>query len=206
MIHRSAVLVLLASLALGCAASGEEAAFLPLDGKGDGLSQSFVAEHCEAFVDKAAVVSFSQSSSRLLQVYLKAINERLDGEVVEAGFVGGQKVCLSCGVGESSGPTVTHPLQVTAESFLGAPDYFEMTLPVATVEEEGTTVKLEGMFYVLTDRGTRYTVRAEPDDHTNLVADMGLSPWTEDVGALDPIGWLPADHVARRQLNPDGCL
>jgi hypothetical protein len=208
MTNRTSLLAAFACLAFGCADLADERAALPAatNGKADGLVQSLVANHCEVFVDKAAIVSFSQSTSKLMQVYLKVLPERLDGEVVEAGFVGGQTICLSCNVGESGGPTQTRPLQVEAERFFDALDYFEMTLPVATSEDGGQTVRLEGLFYVLTDQGTRYTVRSEPDDHATVDADMDLPAWSDDVGALDPIGWLPTDSRARRQLNPDGCL
>ncbi len=197
----------LAGCLLGCAVDAPDTeATAAAGGKADGIARSVVARYCEAFVDKAAIASSSQSSSRYLQTYLKVLNDRLDGDVVEAGFTGGRTVCASCDVGESGGYTTTRPLFVIAHRFLDAPDYFEMTLPVGLDDNEGTTVKLQGQFYVLTDQGTRYTVRADPDDHAMLDRDLDLPAWHDDISTLQSIGSYPTYHPARLQLDPDGCL
>lgn len=178
---------------------------------------TYPANHCEGFIDKARPVFFSQSSGSMLTVYVKTLNERLDSPIRAVGFTGYARVCISCNVSESGGAIVDKPLSVGARPFVGASNYFELTLPVGTYSDRDATIGLTGEIYVLTERGTRYLL-TNPSEQTELDLDGNLTHALSGVydrlgvKSYGDVGQLPKTADLSQQgfslgsrLNPDQC-
>lgn len=174
----------------------------------------FTANFCEVFVDKAAVVGFSQVSNQFLRAYVKTLNDRLDGPIARVGFVGEQQVCISCNVGESGGPRITESIDLTATSFVGSADYFEVQLPIRAFQGSSRNVveAVRGQFYVETEAGTRYlakSARGRVELNTFSPQTLNLGPVVLgnilDVNTLTSLGTRGPNEAPRPLLNPDGC-
>lgn len=186
----------------------------PTEDEGAAANEDAVtASSCQVFVDKATI---SRSSHGLhgYRLFLKTLNDKLDGKVTRVGFhavvhdLGGR--CQGDNaLGYMNGcEDVGRWRDYFAQSFVGAGDYFEMDL---TLGHDFTFPhQFEGVFFVETDKGTRYWHKAAAGqnfflDHTGFdhvesaLRSKGVSWWDADVGRLPKT----ADFYS--YLNPTAC-
>jgi hypothetical protein len=121
--------------------------------------ENLQANNCEVFVDKISAY-YGEHGSVSLKLYVKTLNYRLDGAITEVGFRNRMNVKrFFSGTNEEIGWT-----NVLLESFVGAKDYFELSLP--NIASDYGSIEIEGAIYVKTDKGSYYWFK--PGD-TNFI-------------------------------------
>lgn len=179
----------------------------------DVISRNVNATHCEAFVEKGAVV-FGNGQRSELRFYIKIHPERLDGAVKYVGFhaykhdVGG--IC--------NGPSpLTNPYCAkvgTWSDYKSRPlvheskDYFDVRLETSDID--GDVFKYEGAFFVQTDMGTRYWLHVNKRFENFYFDEDFIDLAVERFCAFDQTGFdqalIPMSSAAGLGLNPWGCL
>lgn len=145
--------------------------------------QDLPAKYCELFIDKVTV-NPGKFDSRIVTIYLKTLNERLDGKIQEVGFR--HMVHVSNQRGHYSSRSWSN---MKAVPFMNARNYFEISLPVS--HGFGNSL-YTGSFYVLTDKGTTYWVNQRDEGNFNF--NEGTYKWIE--GSL---------RIKMEYFNPTGC-
>jgi hypothetical protein len=159
----------------------------------------YPAHHCELFIDR--VVAYQGNHAlRAIKLYVKTLNERLDGPITEVGFRN-RRSGVSCGVNMDIGWNNTH-----LDHFVDSNDYWVLDLPLASNYGQ---IRHVGAFYVRTARDTYYWLH--PADGENFVFDrrthddilnvMGL-PYNYSTG---PQSGVSTAQGKLRYFNPGGC-
>jgi hypothetical protein len=182
-----------------------------------GYADSFPANHCEGFIDKARPIFFSQVDRKVLKLYIKTLEERMDSPVRAVVFRGNHVLCLSCNVSESGGAAGVQPYDTSATRFVGSRDYFELEIPVAGTDSQRNAIReTVGRIVVISMFGTEYIL---PNSEGGLIhsftsntayalvsvysviaknpSSVGGVPKTADFGSVG--GELS------RKLNPHSC-
>jgi hypothetical protein len=123
-----------------------------------------------------------------VNVFLKIRTNALDGAIKNVVFFN------TSSVSDAEGGGSTAPWNAQAlKRFAGASDYYQLDLPTTGCNENvgcGTT-QYTGAFYVETDKGTRYWVKA--GDGKDFTFDPRL---TNDVGSQAYTVWLQSPQTA----------
>lgn len=181
-------------------------------GKADEVQNTDVrASACEVFVDKVSPRVYKDVRGVIL--YVKTLNDKLDGEVTEVGFYG-HATTDGCTKGpwDEECPGTFAWRSFKGEPHFGAKDYFEITL---TVWNSMINKRIyEGAIYAKTSTGKTYW--ANPQGGGNFIIDypmvenvLDLVPQCRDsnlviCGNADPSTRLStADSF--EYLNPDRC-
>jgi hypothetical protein len=170
------------------------------------------ATHCEAFVEKGAVV-FGNGQRSELRFYIKIHPERLDGAVKYVGFHAFKEDVS----GICSGPSpLTNPYCAKVgiwSDYKSRPfvheskDYFDVRIEASDID--GDMFSYEGVFFVQTDMGTRYWLHADrqsqnfqfAEDYIDLAIDRQCAFDQEDFDQA----LIPASSAVGLGLNPWNC-
>ncbi len=153
-----------------------------------GVHRNVDASHCEAFVERAALV-FGNGQRVELRVFLKAHPHMLDDAVVEVGFHALKRdpgrVCS--GAFRRSNPQCAN-VDVWSDYrgrpfFYGSKDYFEVRFDVSNIE--GDFFSYEGVFYVQTEMGTRYWIHPSEQINHFFFEEQFVDQMMEDQCAFD---------------------
>jgi len=142
------------------------------------------AKNCEIFIDK--IESFENTDGgRAFNIFVKTLNFRLDGMIVEVGFrtkAEGQR-CDVCRKGWHIEKLV---------SFWNSSDYWTLTLDLGSDYQK---ISYSGSFYAKTDRGVYYWFKQQNGD---FLFDQEL--WD----SLDKTG-VPTQTDSMTPFNPNRC-
>jgi hypothetical protein len=114
------------------------------------------ADACEVFAD-AVVTKRSSHGLLFVKLFIKTLNEKLDGNIVEVGMYAHRKPSAKPIPGEPLPPLVDGDYEwrsYKAERFVGSGNYFDVELPIA--HDWMANREYEGSIYVKTDQGTYY--------------------------------------------------
>jgi len=194
-------LLALSALTQGCAVDEtSDADFLAVEA--GGKADDFHAGYCEVFIDRIVPVHGSHAST-YLNVWVKTLNDRLDGEITKVAFYGHHLDTGWCG--DERCPEVWSAWEVRElDSFVGASDYFE--IPLFLSGDYSPMVQWEGAFYVETDKGTRYWTNAA--DGGNFFLDRNMSDRLDQMRGGYNYTPSPAYAIPTSEfpyLNPDAC-
>lgn len=167
------------------------------------------ANHCEVFVSRIGISSDVTSfDSRWVSIYLKVLNERIDGNVVEIGARAQRTVYHSLG-------SSTYEWQ-TLDSFpvAGRGDLLEIPFKVAvrnyTVQKYSNRQKYEVAFFLRTDKGTTYWVKdsarrnfiVDENTYKNAASQLGFDEYNHP-------GYAPLENSILSNefpyYNPGNC-
>jgi hypothetical protein len=203
---KTAALSLLTALPLFACATDGDPALEPTDvpgglDKADNGSAHYRASYCEVFLDRVTPYVGSHGI-KALEVYVKTLNDRLDARVVEVGF--------RAQVRAENGVVTTDWRNYPANTFPGAADYFELSLPISS--DFGTTIR-EGAFYVKTAANTYYWAKLDAGNGNFLFDQPEFGALYGAAGYFQSANFSPAwdrgidtrTTDAGRALNPSGC-
>lgn len=106
---------------------------------------NYRATNCELFIDKIAAVTGSHGYKGL-NIWVKTLNTRLDGEIAEVGF-------------QNLSNTISWKWQdLPLTSHFGSADYFTITLPITTMWMTESAI-YEGTFYLRTKNWSTYWIK-----------------------------------------------
>lgn len=133
---------------LGCSSGGTDRENESATASG-ALTSDVRATNCEVFVDRAIAVSGSHAL-RQIGVYVKTLNDRLDGPIDHVGFYR-KRTGIGC-----QGNTDCNEdwREERIQAFVGSADYFELELPIGGDYSPG--FEYTGSFFVQTTKGTKY--------------------------------------------------
>lgn len=159
--------------------------------------RDYTARNCEIFIDKAANIYTEQfgklgpHGEPILNVFIKIIPERLDGNVRSVRFYGKH---LTTGLFDS----------IIAKRWLNARDYYQVQL----------WDQMKGSFYVETVNGSRYWIHNDSDGNFDLNNDL-IVELDRSVGFFGDkypehgpsftLEKLPITAFAFPTLNPQRC-
>jgi hypothetical protein len=143
-------------------------------------ADTYVANNCEVFIDRAQTVVGSHSSMTEY-FWVKTLNNRLDGNIVRVAAVVHQ-------VGTEEGRSyLDHTYEIEMTSFFGANDYWGLNFtaeagPGTQIDALWTGSALEFYWneqvqvYVETDKGSRYYAQTTDSDGTyKFDGNLGLN-------------------------------
>ena len=177
------------------------------------------ANHCEIFIDKAAISEKPDPTTggklQTLFTFVKVDASRLDGPVRKVVWYG--QYTRSSDYGRDGG---NNWLETNLESQDSAPDYFKNELPLVKLYTYAgrSTKELfrhSGAFFVETEKGTRYWANANEKDNFDFDMDLfmggsipelriltSFSPTFDTVVALKK---TKENGEIGRFFNPQGC-
>lgn len=168
------------------------------------FAADYDANYCEIFIDKVEAISGSHGIRRLV-LYMKTLNERLDAEIDEVGMryktSGGYRI-----YGEDIGKWYN----VKMKSFLGATDYFTLSLPIT--HDYTDPISYQAAFYLRTKNGTTLWLkdRYHQDfsfnlDGVNSIFEMQRVFGNAHHYSSNPDNAISAQDHFGGYYNPNGC-
>jgi hypothetical protein len=190
------LLALLGVAAVGCSSDPRST-----DGAStSALTSDIRATHCEIFVDRALPLTGSHAL-RKVHLYLKTLNDRLDGPIDKVGFYR-QRTDQRC-IGRPDCESSWGEDRV--EAFVGSSDYFEVDLFIGG--DYSPEYRYEGAFYVQTTKGTKYWANTEEGGNFVIDGNMYRNLQGDRRGPYyqsnPQVARVAADEFP--YLNPDRC-
>lgn len=165
------------------------------------------ANHCEIYVDRIGISSdVTNYDSRWVHIYLKALPDRLNGDIKE---IGGR---LQTTILHAYGRTVKTWENLKTYKVNGAKDFVEVPFRVSehqyNIPKYSSREIHEVAFYVRTDKDTYYWIKDEAQKNFIINENTYMeSAYKLGFGDQNHPGYAPLEnsHVAGDKFNPSRC-